>query len=107
MSPIRPENKGRYPANWKEIRAEILKRAGDRCEDCGAVNYMPHPKTGSVVVLTIAHLDHTPENCDPANLKAWCQRCHNSYDAKHRAENRRKRRESAAAQGSLFAEAQS
>ena len=23
------------------------------------------------VVLTIAHLDHTPENCDDANLRAW------------------------------------
>lgn len=35
------------------------------------------------VVLTIAHLDHTPENCDPANLKALCQRCHLAYDAEH------------------------
>lgn len=34
-----------------------------------------------VIVLTIAHLDHTPENCDPANLRAWCQRCHLRYDA--------------------------
>lgn len=33
------------------------------------------------VVLTVAHLDHRPENCDPANLRAWCQRCHNTYDA--------------------------
>lgn len=36
------------------------------------------------IVLTIAHLDHTPENCAPDNLRAWCQRCHNRYDAKHR-----------------------
>ncbi len=36
-----------------------------------------------VIVLTIAHLDHTPENCDPANLRAWCQRHHLAYDAKH------------------------
>ena len=33
------------------------------------------------IVLTVAHLDHQPENCDPANLRAWCQRCHNRYDA--------------------------
>lgn len=38
------------------------------------------------IVLTIAHLDHTPENCDPANLRAWCQRCHLTYDAKHHAQ---------------------
>ena len=23
------------------------------------------------VVLTIAHLDHVPENCEPGNLRAW------------------------------------
>ena len=33
------------------------------------------------VILTVAHLDHQPENCDPENLRAWGQRCHNAYDA--------------------------
>jgi len=37
------------------------------------------------IVLTVAHLDHTPENCDPDNLRAWCQQCHNRYDAPMRA----------------------
>jgi hypothetical protein len=32
------------------------------------------------IVLTVAHLDHTPENCGDDNLKAMCQRCHNRYD---------------------------
>lgn len=36
------------------------------------------------IVLTVAHLDHQPENCDRANLKALCQRCHNLYDAPKR-----------------------
>lgn len=35
------------------------------------------------IILTVAHLDHTPENCDPANLKAMCQKCHLEYDAEH------------------------
>lgn len=39
------------------------------------------------VVLTVAHLDHTPENCADENLKALCQRCHLTYDAKHHARN--------------------
>ncbi len=87
MMPIRPENRDRYPREWKTIRAAILARADNRCEgsplwpDCRAENGQPHPVTGSRTVLTIAHLDHTPENCDPANLRAWCQRCHNAYDA--------------------------
>ena len=88
--PIRPENKSRYPNNWKEIRAKILDRAGHRCEFCGIENYAIR-ENGSKVVLTIAHLDHTPENCSEDNLKALCQKCHNSYDAKHRAETRKNR----------------
>ena len=34
----------------------IQYRAENRCEWCGAVNYIPHPDTGSKVVLTIAHV---------------------------------------------------
>ena len=86
--PIRPENRSRYPKNWKQIRADILARADNRCEFCGIENYTTR-ENGAKVVLTIAHLDHTPENCDYNNLRALCQKCHNSYDAKHRAESRR------------------
>ena len=79
--PVKKENRGRYPANWSEISARIRHRAGHKCEgspaypDCRAENGLPHPVTGSRVVLTVAHLDHVPENVDPANLRAWCQRC--------------------------------
>lgn len=38
------------------------------------------------IVLTVAHLDHTPENCAPENLRAWCQQCHLRYDEKHHKE---------------------
>lgn len=94
--PIRPENKKRYPKNWNEVRANILERAEHKCEgspdypDCRAKNYESHPETGSKVILTIGHLDHTPENCEDDNLKAWCQRCHLNYDAEHHAESRYK-----------------
>lgn len=92
--PIRPENRARYPRNWKQIRASILERAHNRCEFCGVENHTMrlNHKTGkeAKVILTIAHLDHTPENCDPSNLRALCQKCHNSYDAQHRKETRMK-----------------
>ena len=47
-------------------------------------------RTGNTarIVLTVAHLDHTPENCSLDNLRALCQRCHNRYDAEHRKETR-------------------
>ncbi|MCA3194291.1 MULTISPECIES: hypothetical protein [unclassified Cupriavidus] len=137
--PIKPENRGRYPANWKQIRAEILKRAEDKCEKCKAQNgdiivrglgrdagtYMTHEAdvfdsetgeylgqrrmseyecngNGVKIVLTIAHLDHTPENCEPDNLRAWCQRCHLAYDAEHHRKNAAKTRHDRKAVADLF-----
>jgi hypothetical protein len=41
------------------------------------------------IVLTIAHLDHDIENNDYNNLKAMCQLHHLRYDAKHKAEKRK------------------
>jgi 5-methylcytosine-specific restriction endonuclease McrA len=88
--PIKPENRRRYPQDWPAVSKSVRARAGNVCEgspdfpDCRAVNGQPHPVTGSRVILTVAHLDHTPENCAPENLKAWCQRCHLNYDRKTR-----------------------
>lgn len=46
-----------------------------------------------VIVLTIAHVhDDSPENCDPSNLAALCQRCHLKHDAPSRARNRKQKR---------------
>lgn len=97
--PIRPENRARYLANWKEISRELrFERAKGRCEcagECGRGTHKgrcpnrhgePAYGTGSMVVLTVAHLDHTPEHNDPANLKAMCQGCHLHYDRDHHAE---------------------
>lgn len=106
-------NRHLYPKNWKELRFAILIRANDRCEFCGVENSAKgwrdrfgefHPlcalATASVrdlrlmtgkrvikIVLTIAHMDHDPANCDPDNLKALCQMCHLNYDMKHHQRN--------------------
>lgn len=104
--PIRPENRDRYPANWPDISRRIrTERAGGWCEcrgECGlhghnadwsrnrcpALNGKPHPITGSTVVLTVAHLNHTPEDCRDENLLAMCNRCHLNYDKDHHRETR-------------------
>lgn len=63
------------------------------------------------VVLTVSHLDHSPENTPAAevieqllaegagmgdarwaNLRAMCQRCHLRYDRDHHRRSRRRRR---------------
>jgi len=81
--PIKPENKKRYPKDWK-LRSIFIRfyRAKNKCENCGAENYKPHPITGSKVILTVAHYyDDRPENSSLLNLKALCQLCHNRHDA--------------------------
>lgn len=56
------------------------------------------------IVCTVAHLDHTPENCADDNLRFWCQRCHLNYDAEHHARNARETRRKGLAVADLFAE---
>lgn len=103
--PIRPENRNRYPSDWPEISHRIrFERAGGRCEcqgECGRrtdSGRCPNTHTGiaydtgSRVLLTTAHLDYTPENCDPDNLRAMCQGCHLHYDRDHHAETARRTR---------------
>lgn len=97
--PISAERMKLYPGGsihskeWKAFRAEILERADNKCEgtpqypDCRAVNYEPHPKTGSKVVLTIAHMDWDESHADPERCRALCQKCHNSWDAPQRRKN--------------------
>lgn len=127
--PIRPENRARYPKDWKQISLAIRDRAQQRCEctgECGvqhftdgalanmardgidhsercyARNKEPHPVTGSTVVLTVAHLDHQPEHCDPSNLKAMCQRCHLAYDREHHSRTAAATRKAGKAADDLF-----
>ncbi len=106
MMPIRPENRARYPKDWRNISLRIrFDRAEGRCEcdgrcgheheggRCAALHGKLHPVTGSRVALTVMHLDHVPEHCADENLLAGCQRCHLAYDAEHHAANRRDRLE--------------
>lgn len=55
-----------------------------------------------VIVLTIAHLDHDLSHNEDSNLKALCQRCHLTYDAKHHAKSARTTRELKSGQLSLL-----
>lgn len=110
--PIRPENRARYGPDWPAFSAAIrFRRAHGRCEctgECGrpadhlgpdpieredlprvrCVNHhgLPAYGTGSKVVLTVAHLCHTPECRE--HVKAMCQGCHLHYDRDHHAQTR-------------------
>lgn len=108
--PIRPENRDRYPDNWDAISDRIrFVRARSRCEchgECGTrhaptVNgrrcdrrHGQYVGSGgrTRIVLTVAHLNHEPEDCRDANLRAMCQGCHLRYDAAHHAATARRTR---------------
>lgn len=120
--PIRPENKARYPTNWKtEVVPRIRARSGNRCECTGQCG-IPHigednlagrcprwhlefiVEREATVILTVAHLNHRPEDCSDENLLHMCQGCHNRYDLPTRRANRRARLrvEQEVTQGVLF-----
>jgi hypothetical protein len=56
------------------------------------------------IVLTVAHLDHQPENCDLDNLRAWCQRHHLAYDQQQHVESAYMTRKARANTPDLFTE---
>ena len=90
--PIR--DKKWYPKDWI-VRSKFVRfvRARGKCEWCGAINYEPHPITGSKVILTTAHIYSNIERPHQLlNLAALCQWCHNRHDATMRARGRAERR---------------
>lgn len=101
--PISPENKARYPKDWK-LRSKFIRfvRAKGLCERCGVANgakgvwgadgkfyeagkgldLLGVATKYITIVTTTAHIfDDRPEAAGFLNLMALCQRCHNSHDA--------------------------
>lgn len=122
-----PCDYSKYPKDWKKIRARILARADNRCEQCGVKN--GHLRVGEevispigtgafdagenyaaglgpkprLIVLTIGHIDNPdPMDCRDENLAALCQRCHNRLDMPMRQSNARKTRAKKAGQEVLI-----
>lgn len=108
-----PMNRSLYPANWEEIALQVKNESNWTCEHCGkrckhpeetalgfieriqtnrlsecpvVAEFVSHPKRW---VLTVAHLDHCPENCDRSNLRALCAPCHCRYDLSQMARKKR------------------
>ena len=88
-----PMEKHRYPSDWKRIATDKKESTGWVCEVCGKQCRKPgEPFDTHKRTLTVAHIDHTPENCAPENLCAMCTVCHLRYDAKQHAETRKRRK---------------
>lgn len=89
-----PMDKKLYPIHWKTISNDVKRKAEWKCQMCGKQCRKPgEPFDTHRRTLTVAHLNHKPEDVRPENLMAMCAPCHLRYDAKHHAETRRRRRE--------------
>lgn len=85
-----PMERWRYPANWREIARRVKDEANWTCENCGKACRKPNePFDTHKRTLTVAHLNHIPEDCRRENLRALCAPCHLRYDATHHAETRK------------------
>jgi hypothetical protein len=97
-----PVDYSKYPKDWKKISLRIRERSGGQCEctgECGLHRTTGGPRrccerngepakwAKGKIILTVAHLDHNPQNCAGENLKAMCQRCHLRYDVEHHKKN--------------------
>lgn len=145
--PIKPENRTRYPTDWKQISWTIKERARWKCQHPGcrakqysvgrwfsdsngvftwkshadyASNYTEARQFAAeysyalfgdgpadqspviVIVLTVAHLNHQPEDCRPENLAAMCQRHHLAHDREHHKASAWRTRKSKARTADLF-----
>jgi len=84
-----PMDRSRYPRDWEQIARGVKDAADWRCEHCGKQCRRPgEPFDTHRRTLTVAHLNHTPEDCRLENLAALCAPCHLRYDAAHHAETR-------------------
>jgi hypothetical protein len=111
---VSPFDRSLYPPDWPAISRRIRERSRGNCEctgQCGtkhpAKRCLAHQgrpidpfsdppvigNHGRGVVLTVAHLNHTPGDCRDSNLLALCQRCHLALDRDlHTASSARTRR---------------
>lgn len=75
MSPIRAENRGRYPADWPKISARIRARSGGRCECVGECGIDHRDQAERLLEdegfdPALAHRDGQAERCIEVNGKA-------------------------------------
>lgn len=92
MSPIKRENRGSYPTNWKALAAEIKQLNAYICQSCNLQCRTPdEPFDTHKRTLTIAHADSV--YTEPAVLLlCLCAPCHLRYDAMAHAIARRQTR---------------
>jgi hypothetical protein len=100
-----PMDRKLYPPDWEAIATEIKVEVNWCCEFCGRACIRPGESVEEFCdristtdnldecpvvadfrasprrwLMTVAHLNHVPADCDRSNLKALCNPCHCRYD---------------------------
>jgi hypothetical protein len=87
---------------WPDLQRWAFAEARQfAAESFDANPLLPKP---IVIVLTVAHLNHQPEDCRPENLAAMCQRHHLAYDLQHHRQTAYATRKRVARTADLFEE---
>jgi len=87
--------------DWPSLQRFTFAEARQFAANFGWDQEADEPKL-IVIVLTVAHLNHEPEDCRPENLAAMCQRHHLAYDHDHHRANSQATRRAKAGTLELF-----
>ena len=81
---------GKWHGCYQSLKGEVIETVAGK--DYRAIE----------IVLTVAHLNHQPEDCSDKNLLHMCQGCHNRYDMPTRRAGIKARAKATRAAGDLF-----
>ena len=113
-----PMDRSLYPPDWNEIATRIKNEVDWCCEFCGRTCVRPGESAEEFIkricttespedcptvadfkafprryVLSVAHLNHIPGDCERSNLKALCTSCHCRYDLRQMGRKQHLKRE--------------
>lgn len=84
------------PGWWFTIdTGQAYNEAGELQPNRVRASESPDDVTFVKIVLTVAHLNHTPGDDADENLAALCQRCHLKHDREQHKETRARRKDAA------------
>lgn len=65
---------------WERIQGSTWEKDLVESVDDEEFGVIEVPVRFGRFILTVAHLNHRPEDCRPENLRAWCSCCHGRFD---------------------------
>ncbi|MCA9366903.1 HNH endonuclease [Candidatus Kaiserbacteria bacterium] len=80
---------GYYNQNhWRKIRADVLKRDGFTCQECGYVGQekISYKGKGNKRAMVVHHIVDRKDGGqdEPSNLLTMCMPCHNKIPGQHK-----------------------